>query len=75
MKIGPRYLHRTQHFSDSDTEKAALITALAGAPGVLSIAAIEGHHKGGHRASLEVDRDQLDDFIAHMDSNGWMDTL
>lgn len=54
-------------------ERAALVNALATAPGVRFTGLIEPDPKGGHRASLEIDRDLLDQFIAHMDSRGWMD--
>ncbi|WCM92348.1 hypothetical protein M5C99_18615 [Acidovorax sp. NCPPB 2350] len=73
MKIGPRYLSKSQSFPDSAAEKAALSASLANAPGVLSMGTIEEHRKGGYRASIEVDRARLDDFIAHMDEQGWMD--
>lgn len=75
MKIGPRYLHKSKSFSDSKVEKAELSASLASAPGLLSIESIVGHHKGGHRATLEVDRSRLDDFLTYMDSQGWMDGI
>ncbi len=75
MKIGPRYLHSHQSFSESEVEKAALLASLTHAPGVLSIEAIEAHYKGGHRVTLDVDRARLDDFIAYMESQGWLDGM
>ena len=75
MRIGPRYLHKNQSFFEPEAERTALLVSLKHAPGVLSIEGVEGHHKGGHKVSLEVDRAQLDDFIAHMDSQGWIDGI
>lgn len=73
VKIGPRYVSKRATFVSADVERAALLDALATAPGVMFTGLIEPHLKGGHRASLEIDRDLLDQFIAHMDSRGWMD--
>jgi hypothetical protein len=73
MRIGPRYVPKGTTYASADVEKAALLEALATAPGLIFTGLIEPHLKGGHRASLEIDRDLLDEFIAHMDSQGWMD--
>lgn len=75
MRIGPRYLHKHSSFSDASAEKDALLSSLKGAPGLVSIRSVEPHHKGGHRASLEVDETLLADFISHMDAQGWLDGL
>lgn len=75
MKIGPRYLHKSRSFSGSMEETAALSESLASAPGLLSIEAIEKHHKGGNLATLEVDGSCLDDFLKYMDSQGWIDAF
>jgi hypothetical protein len=75
MRIGPRYLHKSLSFPDPSAEKDALSTSLEGAPGMVSVHGVEPHHKGGHRASLEVDQVLLNDFITHMDAQGWMDGL
>ncbi len=74
VRIGPRYVPKGTTFASADLEEAALQEALTTAPGVVFIGLIEPHLKGGHRASLEIDRDLLDQFIAHMDSRGWMDS-
>lgn len=73
VKIGPRYVPKRTTFVSADVEKAALLDALATAPGVMFTGLIERHRKGGHRVPLEIDRDLLDQFIAHMDAHGWMD--
>lgn len=73
MKIGPRYLHKSRSFSAPKEEKAALSASLVSAPGLLSVEAIERHHKGGNLATLEVDLSRLDDFLKYMDTQGWMD--
>lgn len=73
VKIGPRYVSKRTTFVSADVERAALLDALATAPGVMFVERIEPHLKGGHRASLEIDRELLDQFIVHMDSPGWMD--
>lgn len=75
MRIGPRYLHKQLSFPEPRAEKSALLASLNGAPGLISIYDVEPHHKGGHRASLEVDQVRLNDFITHMDAQGWMDGL
>jgi len=75
MKIGPRYLHGKRSFSEPSLERAALMASLAEAPGLLSIGAVEPHHKGGHRVALDVDHARLDDFIAHMNAQGWLDGM
>jgi hypothetical protein len=75
MRIGPRYLHKSLSFPDLSAEKDALLTSLEGAPGLVSIHGLQPHHKGGHRASLEVDQVLLNDFITHMAAQGWMDSL
>ncbi|MBS0430740.1 MAG: hypothetical protein JSR41_25930 [Proteobacteria bacterium] len=75
MKIAPRYLHKSLLFAESSAEKGALLISLEGAPGLVSVDSVEPHHKGGHRALLEVDKVLLDDFITHMDAQGWMDGL
>lgn len=75
MKICPRYLHKSRSFSDSQEEQAALSASLASAPGLLSTEAIEEHRKGGNLATLEVDRSRLDDFLKHMNSQGWIDAF
>jgi len=49
--------------------------SLADAPGLLAIGGIERHHKGGHRVSLDVDYARLSDFMAYMDSQGWLDGM
>ncbi len=51
------------------------MASLAEAPGLLSIGVVEQHHKGGHRVVLDVDHARLDDFIAHMNSQGWLDGM
>ena len=73
MKIGPRFLSKQTNFSDVTAERAALLTSLEAAPGMDAIEGLEPHLKGGHRASLMIDGARLDDFIAHMDAQGWMD--
>jgi hypothetical protein len=73
VKIGPRYVSKRAAFVSADVEKVTLLDALATAPGVMFTGLIEPHFKGDHRASLEIDSDLLDQFIAHMDSRGWMD--
>ncbi len=73
MKIGPRYLSKRISFSDIASERAALLASLEAAPGIVVIEGLEPHLKGGHRASLMIDSARLDDFIAHMDAQGWMD--
>ena len=75
MRIGPRYLHKSLSFPDPSAEKDALLTSLEGAPGLVSVYGVELHHKGGHRASLEVDQGLLNGFVSHMDAQGWMDAL
>ncbi|MGJ7558828.1 hypothetical protein ACSFBI_33150 [Variovorax sp. RB3P1] len=76
MRIAPRYLHKKSlSFPDPSAEKAALLTSLEGAPGLVSVHGVEPHHKGGHRALLEVDQILLDEFITHMDAQGWVDGL
>lgn len=75
MRIGPRYLHKSLSFPDLSAEKDALLTSLECAPGLVSIHGVEPHHKGGHRTPLEVDQVLLSDFIAHMDTQGWIDGL
>ncbi|AVS85861.1 hypothetical protein C8239_14795 [Paracidovorax avenae] len=73
VKIGPRYVSKRLNFLNADVEKAALEDALASAPGVMRRGHTEQHYKGGHRVSLELERDLLDQFIIHMDSKGWTD--
>lgn len=73
MKIGPRYLHKHSDFPNASDERDALLRSLKGAPGLLAIRSIEPHRKGGHRAALEVDQGLLDEFIRHMDAQGWFD--
>jgi hypothetical protein len=73
MKIGPRYLSKRTSFPSLTEERAALLASLEAAPGIVVIEGLEPHLKGGHRASLMIDGARLDDFIAHMDSQGWMD--
>jgi hypothetical protein len=75
MKIGPRYLSKRTTFASLAVERAALLASLKAAPGIVAVESVEPHVKGGHRASLLVDRTMLDAFIAHMDAQGWMDGL
>lgn len=75
MKLGPRYLHQKLSFAEPALERVALMRSLADAPGLLAIGGIERHHKGGFRASLDVDDALLDDFIAYMNSQGWLDGM
>ncbi|WP_147284410.1 hypothetical protein [Pseudacidovorax intermedius] len=75
MKIAPRYLHKSLSFPEPSAEKAALLSSLEGAPGLVLVDHVEPHHKGGYRVLLEVDQVLLDDFITHMDAQGWMDGL
>ncbi|MDR6731730.1 hypothetical protein J2W86_004311 [Delftia lacustris] len=75
MKLGPRYLNRKLSFAEPALERVALMKSLADAPGLLAIGGIERHHKGGHRVSLDVDYARLSDFMAYMDSQGWLDGM
>lgn len=68
-------MHRKLSFAEPALERVALMTSLADAPGLLAIGVIERHHKGGHRVSLDVDYALLDDFIAYMNSQGWLDGM
>lgn len=73
MKIGPRYLSRQTSSLDIAAERAALLASLEAAPGIVVIEGLEPHLKGGHRASLMIDGARLDDFVAYMDAQGWLD--
>jgi len=73
MKIEPRLLRRHDSFVDAASELEALRQTLDSAPGVVSISSFEPHRKGGHRVSMEVERESLDAFIAYLYAEGWMD--
>ena len=75
IEIGPRYLSKRTRFSSVTEERTALLASLESAPGVVTVNVLEPHLKGGHRASLVIDKARLDDFIAYMDVQGWMDGL
>ncbi|BFO54905.1 hypothetical protein AVXHC19_17080 [Acidovorax sacchari] len=73
MKIGPRFVSKFMVYDGMSAERAALEHTLATAPGLIAVQRIEPHRKGGRQASLEIERTLLDQSIAHMDSQGWMD--
>lgn len=75
MKIGARYLPKRAEFPDTNSEQTALLRSLNGAPSVVAVEGVEPHFKGGHRASLVIDRARLDDFIAFMDAQGWLGAI
>ncbi len=75
MRIGPRYLSKRTSFPSLAKERTALLASLEAAPGIVAVEVLKAHIKGGHRASLVIDQTKLDDFIAHMDAQGWMDGL
>jgi hypothetical protein len=52
-------------------EMDALLSAIRRAPGVESTRGVEPHPKGGHIASVTIQKSRYEDFMAHMDVEGW----
>jgi hypothetical protein len=75
MHFGPRLMRRSPESPESGDERAELQRVLASCPGVLLVHSIEAHRKGGYVAVMEFHKDQLDQYIEHMERHGWMNVF
>ena len=72
MHFGPRLMRRVEPFGTQTEEAGWLSATLAECPGVNSVKSIQPHGKGGYVAVMDFSMEQLDGFIEHLESAGWM---
>jgi len=68
-------MRRQAHEVNSGDEAQELAELLLEGPGVLRAQVGGRHPKGGHRVTLELTWPALDDFIAYLESHGWMSVM
>ncbi len=70
-----RLMRRRGGAVDPEAEALELAGLLRAVPGALAVQAVERHHKGGYRVTLDLTWSSLDAFIAYLESHDWMSVM